>query len=140
MTDNSNQKLIAFSVEKGNVSIEIVGNKPFRISPETAKELANTLNLVAEEAEKTSRHEVKIDFDEIYDFLGKAETKPNRAPLTYTQTQAEPFRSFINDQGKKFNGIGISVGIGASKLFGPNKHKTEEELFQQIYGKCHWEE
>lgn len=140
MTESLNGKTLGFWVKDGKVHLELLGYEPINLKPETVRDISKTLEALADEAETTQRRELKIDFEEIYKYMEQESPKPERAPLTYAQTQAEPFRSFINDQGKKFNGLGISVGIGASKLFGPNKHKTEEELFQQIYGKCHWEE
>lgn len=140
MAESLNGKTLGFWVKDGKVHLELLGYEPINLKPATVRDISKTLEALADEAEKTIHHEVKIDFDEIYDFLGKAETKPNPEPLTYAQTQAEPFRPFINDQGKKFNGIGIKFGVAAAKMFGPNKEKTEEDLFQQIYGKCHWAE
>lgn len=145
MVESLNGKTIGFWVNKGEVYVELLGYEPVHFKPETIREITKSLETLADEAERTQPRELKIDFDEIYAYLEQPKaheptTKPKGEPLTFAQTQEEPFRSFANEQGKKFNGVGVKLGIKGAKLFGPNVHKTDEELFKQIYGNCYWEE
>lgn len=137
MAENLNGKTVGFWVENGEVFIELMDYEPVKLKPENVRTIAKTLYELAEKAEQSQRRELTINFDEIYEYLEQNE-QPEPAPLTFAQTQAEPYRPIIGKNGKRLNGYGINLGLLIPQAFAQGK--TKEELFQEIYGPCHWEE
>lgn len=137
MTENLNDKTVGFWVGKGKVHIELMGFELMKLNSEYVREIAKAMYELAEKAEQGQPRGLTIDFDKIYEYLELSE-KPDPEPLTFAETQAEPTRPFIGFGGKRYNGHGVRLGLTIPKAFA--RGKTEEELFQEIYGPCHWEE